>query len=169
MHIGILSDSHGDADATTRAIRLLTNHKAAFFFHCGDICGDNVLDALVGHPCLFVWGNCDQPTAITRRYVEKLDLTWPTVPVRTELAGKKIAVFHGHERAFADQAIYEQYDYIFYGHTHRYSDQRPGRCRLINPGALYRARPRTCALLDLLADKLTFLQLDTGKPISPDS
>jgi hypothetical protein len=35
-------------------------------------------------------------------------------------------------------------------------DRRNGRVRVINPGALYRASPKTVATLDLKADELRY-------------
>jgi predicted phosphodiesterase len=45
------------------------------------------------------------------------------------------------------------------GHSHVPSEQRSGRVRIINPGALYRAATKTVALLDLARDRLEFLTL----------
>ena len=156
MRVGIMSDSHGDVIATRMAVELLTEQGAEHFFHCGDLCGDDVLAELAGLPCTFVWGNCDDPSPLAKKFVESLGLSWPREPVRVELAGKRIAVYHGHERGF-DWAIEEDgLDYLFHGHTHQRADHRIGHCRVINPGALYRANPRTCACLDLEFDQLEF-------------
>lgn len=163
MRIGIMSDSHGDAVVTRRAIEMLSELGAEYFFHCGDVCGTNVLAELAGHPCTFVWGNCDDAAPSMRKYVEKIGLTWPEAPALITLDGKHIAVYHGHERGFNSAADNERLDYIFHGHTHRRADYRAGHCRVINPGALYRADPRTCAILDLVTDELEFLKVVNGK------
>ncbi len=162
MLIGILSDSHGDAAATASAVRLLEERGAEHLVHCGDLCGEGVLDELAGHRCTFVWGNCDSPGPTMKRYVQTLGLTWPEQPVLLKLAGKRIAVYHGHERSFASAAEQDAVDYVLYGHTHKYADRRVGRVRFINPGALYRARIKTMALLNLKNDTLKFFRLDTG-------
>lgn len=162
MLIGILSDSHGDAAATGAAVRLLEQLGAVHLVHCGDLCGEQVLDELAGHRCTFVWGNCDLPGPTLRRYVQRLGLPWPEAPVILEFDGKRIAVFHGHERMFAAAADRDDLDYVLYGHTHKYADRRIGRIRFINPGALYRARIKTVALLNLKTDQLEFLRLETG-------
>ena len=41
------------------------------------------------------------------------------------------------------------FDFIFHGHTHQAADRRVGKTRIINPGALHRARPKTFVVLDL--------------------
>ena len=164
MLIGILSDSHGDAAATADAVQLLEKNGAVHLVHCGDLCGEPVLDELAGHRCTFVWGNCDSPSPTMRKYVLALGLPWPEPPVILEFAGKRIAVFHGHERSFA-AADRDDLDYVLYGHTHKYADRRVGRIRFINPGALYRARIKTVALLNLKTDKLEFLRLESGSSV----
>ncbi len=164
--VGILSDSHGDAAATARAVAILTERGVVQLFHCGDICGEAVLDELAGHPCSFVWGNCDSPTPALNRYGERLGLCRLLPPQRIELAEKCIAVFHGHERGFDAAAGGDGLDYLFYGHTHRFGDHRVGNCRLINPGALYRAKPRTCATLNLATGELVIIRIDTGERVS---
>jgi hypothetical protein len=160
MIVGILSDSHGDAAMTRQAVDLLRERGAQALFHCGDICGESVLDALVGHQAWFVWGNCDVPDASMRGYVESIGLPWPSVPVRVELDGRRIAMLHGHEREFDRVARSGDVDYLLFGHTHVFEDRRMDRVRLINPGALHRARVKTVATLNLRTDALTFLTVE---------
>jgi hypothetical protein len=51
----------------------------------------------------------------------------------------------------------QMYDYLFHGHTHVVRDDRIGKLRIINPGALYRASRKTVALLNLTDDRLQYL------------
>ncbi len=162
MILGILSDSHGDAEATSRAVELLRGRGAELFIHCGDLCGTAVLDVLAGLNCRFVWGNCDHPDAAMKKYVRDIGLPMPEGDLTFELDGKSIAVFHGHEDSFPSAVESGRFDYVLHGHTHRYADTRVGRTRVINPGALYRARPHTVATLNVAADTVCFLRLDTG-------
>jgi uncharacterized protein len=163
MLLGIMSDSHGDAVITRRAIELLELRGAEKLIHCGDICSESVLDEFAGHDVTFVWGNCDSPSPQMRKYIESLGLKWPKVPVELEVEGKKIAVFHGHERQFESALESGQYDYVFYGHTHRFGDDRVGKTRMINPGALYRAAVKTVATFDPASGDLDFWRIDTGE------
>ncbi|MFQ5502786.1 MAG: metallophosphoesterase family protein [Phycisphaerae bacterium] len=165
MWVGILSDSHGDAVITAKAVSLLERHGAEHLFHCGDLCGEQVIDELAGHHCSFVWGNCDAPSPTLRRYVENLDLVWPELPVRVRLAGKQIALYHGHEPGFEAVSEESELDYCFHGHTHQYADYCENGCRFINPGALHRAEFHTVALLDPETGERTFLQVETGEVI----
>ena len=165
MLVGIMSDSHGDAAMTAKAVELLTQRGAKKLFHCGDICGQDVLAEFAGHDVVFVWGNCDEPAAAWRTYVTDLGLPWPEPPVRVEIGGKRIAVCHGHEKGFATVTDDPTLDYLFHGHTHRHADHRKGRCRVINPGALYRASIKTVATLDLLRNDLRFWCVETARQI----
>lgn len=169
MIVGILSDSHGDAIRTERAFALLEANGARKFFHCGDICGEGVLDVMAGRDCTFVWGNCDCESPLLTRYVKSIGLTPPKMPTRENHGGKTIVVFHGHEREFNTFLNEPNGDYVFHGHTHRPDDRRVGRCRVINPGALYRASVHTVALLDVINDELRLLDVDTARFIGRPS
>jgi len=159
MKLGIMSDNHGRMHAVRQARIELEQAGAEAIVHCGDIGGPDVLDELAGCTCWFVWGNMDDPAPSWRGHVEALGLPWPNGPLELHLAGKRLAVFHGHEPGFARAMRAAQYDYLIYGHTHRCADQQVGTMRVVNPGALHRAAARTVALLDLADDSLQFLDV----------
>ena len=160
MLVGIMSDSHGDAPAVKRAFALLDGLGAEAFFHCGDVGGQCVLDEFVGRRIWFVWGNSDWAAPGTNVFLKTAGLPIPQVPMLVTLAGKTIAMCHGHERAFVKLSHRPDYDYVFSGHTHRPSDVRAGHCRLINPGALNGVDDPTVATLDLERDLLDFRYLE---------
>ena len=160
MLIGVLSDSHGKALRVRSAIELFDRLRVDTIIHCGDIGGIAVFDEVAGRSFHFVWGNTDDPDAATRAYVATLGFTEPAeLPMLLELAGKKIAVFHGHETGFGKALRSHEYDYILHGHTHMARDERVGHARIINPGALHRARLHTVATLDPAADLVEFHEL----------
>lgn len=170
MIVGIMSDSHGDAALTAASLELLEAHGAEKFFHCGDICGDQVLAEMAGYDCIFTWGNCDDPTTTLRNFIETIGLPWPQRPIRIVLDGKRIALYHGHESDFESAQLEPGLDYIFYGHTHKCRDHRENGCRLINPGALKHVAAPTVALLDLETGKLRFFQVgvEDKEDLSPN-
>ena len=53
----------------------------------------------------------------------------------------------------------QKHDYLLQGHTHVRQDVRVGRTRVINPGALHRANPKTVALLNTSNDFVEFLEI----------
>ncbi len=159
MRLGILSDSHGRVQRVQEAVAALEAAGADALVHCGDIGNPEVLEALAGHTCWFVWGNVDTPMPTWRPQVEALGLHWPDGPVEFERDGKKVGVFHGHEREFEQALRAGKYDYLLRGHSHQREDYRSGPTRVINPGALYRAGTPSVAVLDLTTDRLDFLFL----------
>lgn len=170
MILGILSDTHGGAATTARAVDVLRSRGAEALIHCGDVGGEYVFDELIGWRCWFVWGNTDETSAAARRYAENLGLKPPqSAPTRLTLDDKRVVIYHGHEPGFQRLARrvtfgepldnggrIDNADYILFGHSHRATDRRAGRTRLVNPGALFRARTLTVATLDLSRDALDF-------------
>ena len=160
MLIGILSDSHGRHLLVRGAMALFDDLGVEHVIHCGDVGGNEVLDELVGKPCSFVWGNMDSPTGAQEAYLGAVGIAPPRgIPIRLTLGGKTFAVFHGHERGFEAAVASLDVDYILHGHTHAPRDETVGGKRIINPGALHRARRRTVATLDTAANRLTFYEV----------
>ena len=162
MLIGICSDTHGDGSTMRRALELFDRAGVERIIHCGDVGGQAVFDELVGRPAHFVWGNMDRPGAALRTYLETVGIPVPeAVPLRLDWSGRRIAVFHGHERGFARAPATLAVDYILHGHTHVARDERMGSIRVINPGGLRRARVKTVATLNLATDELSFHEVRT--------
>ena len=156
--VGLLSDTHDRAQATMAAVQLLVRGGAQFLIHCGDVGSEPILDHLAGVPAAFVFGNNDWDRRGLQRYAEQLDLRCLGDAGELELGGESFYVLHGDDGRAMRRALDEQrYDYLLHGHTHVKRDERVGRTRIINPGALHRAREKTVALLDTETDRLTFL------------
>ena len=157
MLIGIMSDSHGQELIVAAALRFFDSVGAEHVVHCGDVGGRAVLDRLIGRRCSWVWGNMDAGDDELRDCGAAAGCS----PLRLELDGKVLLVFHGHERG-VDQAVAEnEPDYVLHGHTHAARDQRVGHVRIINPGALHRASPKTIATLDTATDEVSFYAFDS--------
>ena len=160
MKLGIMSDSHGRVTEVRRALAVLDGAGAEVFVHCGDVGGLEVLEELAGRHCWFVWGNMDRPQPTWRTHPRVSELPWPRGQVEITLAGKRIAVCHGHEPGLRHIISCGKYDYVLHGHTHQREDYLVGPTRVVNPGALHRAALHTVAVLDLDNDRLEFLGLD---------
>ncbi|MEO6436842.1 MAG: YfcE family phosphodiesterase [Tepidisphaeraceae bacterium] len=157
MIIGILSDTHDRAAAMAAGIQTLRDAGATFFAHCGDIGSQACIDLLAGLPAAFVFGNTDWNRAPLARYAASIDVACYGAFGSLELYGKHIALLHGDDFRLRQRLIDEQqHDYLFQGHTHIKDDRRIGRMRLINPGALHRAKEKTVATLDTAAEALRF-------------
>jgi putative phosphoesterase len=161
MKLGILSDTHGRADAARRAVALLEAGGAEHLVHCGDVGAEAVLDCLLGLPALFVFGNCDYDREALERHARIIGVRCGGRLATLEMAGRRIAITHGDDTGTVLQLLEsQQYDYVLVGHTHRPLDRPAGRTRLINPGALHRAHPRTVALLNLDDGMLDVIEVE---------
>jgi hypothetical protein len=105
-----------------------------------------------------VWGNNDWDRASLSRYAAELGLQCHNDFADLEFSGKKIAVTHGDDPKLIHRAMDgSQYDYLFLGHTHIPANQKSGRLRIVNPGALHRAAKKTVAIVDLANDTVRHL------------
>lgn len=160
MLLALLSDTHDNEAATRAALALLKPHKPDAYLHAGDLVSPSMLGLFAGLRFHFVFGNneWDLTTLKTRALAEGLfchehvaDLTFD---------GKRLAVVHGHESGRLERLSHSgDYAYVIHGHTHVRKDVRIGTTRIINPGALQRARVKSVALLDVVGDDLRFLDL----------
>jgi putative phosphoesterase len=160
MKIGILSDTHDQLDRTQRAVRALQAAGAEALIHCGDLTRPKIVTACAVLPCHFVFGNNDVDDVPSLRAAmaeaEAVCLEWGGT---VTLAGKRLAVTHGHITAHVRRLLAEQPEYLCTGHSHIAHDWRDGPTRRINPGALYRAAEYSVAVLDLATDTLEFIPI----------
>ena len=109
----------------------------------------------------FVFGNNDIDRHGLQKKCDVLGFGVIADQLRLSVEGKDILVLHGTRNSVVDQEIDSQvYDYVFHGHTHLRRDEKIGRTRVVNPGALYQTTIYSIATLDLLTDTLAFYQVD---------
>jgi predicted phosphodiesterase len=60
-----------------------------------------------------------------------------------------------------ERAIAEGARYLCHGHTHRQADDRQGSTRVLNPGALFRAKTYSVGLLDTEADRFDLIDVSS--------
>jgi putative phosphoesterase len=143
-----------------KAVALFDRLGVELLIHCGDVGDIDVFDELAGRPCRFVWGNMDSPAGPVRAYLQTLGIPVPSKGgTAFEADGKWFMVFHGHEPEFGQAIQRGDADYIFHGHTHDACDERVNGVRVINPGALHRASPKTVATLDTARDEVRFHEI----------
>ena len=161
MLVGVMSDTHGRRRAARAAMKRFAQLNVEYVIHCGDVGGIEVFSELLALPCTFVWGNTDFPEQGVHAFLNSVGLRTPgKPPARLTLDGKRFAVFHGHESGFSRAVNALDVDYLLHGHTHVARDERTGRVRIINPGALHRAHPKSVATLHTRTDTLTFHEID---------
>lgn len=159
MRLGILSDSHGRHEMTRRAVARLRERGAEVFVHLGDIETERVLEELAGLDAHVVFGNTDWNLESLASTARHLDLRVDHPAGRLRDNGRVVAFTHGDRPSLIDQALAEGVDYLLHGHTHKVRDERVGATRVINPGALFRARRYTAAYLDTEADRLEIIEI----------
>ena len=159
--VGILSDTHDRVAAARAAVDLLRQGGAEYYVHCGDVGSELVLDVLVGLPAAFVFGNNDWDRRGLERYAAAVHVSCLGHAGELELGGKLFHVQHGDDaRAMRAALDSQRFDYLLHGHSHLTRDERVGRTRIVNPGALHRAREKTVALLDTATDELKLITVN---------
>ena len=158
MLLGILSDTHDRVARTAAAIDLLRAAGAEALVHCGDFTSPAIVELLAGLPSYVVFGNNDsvRVRALEQAAAEVGAMSFGAGDLIT-LAGRTLAVTHGHLAAETRRLLALEPDYLLTGHSHCRHDTREGRTRRINPGALHRTRTFTVALLNLASDEVRFL------------
>jgi len=149
MRIAILSDTHSRLTTVERAVALVRSHGVTTVLHCGDIEDPSAVPPFVGLDAHFVYGNCDGDREGLRRAIADAGLRLHEPFGHLELEGVSLAFTHGDDGRLLRELENSDFDFVFYGHTHVAREHRTGTTRVINPGALHRARPKTFLLLDL--------------------
>jgi hypothetical protein len=166
--IGILSDSHGHADTTARAVAALERAGATLLLHLGDVETEAVIDELAGRNARMVFGNCDFDLQDLTRHAERMGVAVDHPLGEVVVEGRRIAFTHGHVTRLMTEALQRHPDYLLHGHTHRLRDERVDGVRVINPGALFRAAEYTAAMLDPVRDRLRILRIEPPSPREPE-
>jgi len=161
MLLALLSDTHDNVRSTKAALELLAPHQPAAYLHAGDLVAPDMLAHFAGlGPFHFVFGNNEYDHAAIRSLALSLDLHCHGDAADLTFAGKRVALLHGHDGALLNKlARSGDYAYVIHGHTHVRQDLRINGTRIINPGALHRAKIKSVALLNVATDELRFLEL----------
>ncbi|MEL7237651.1 MAG: metallophosphoesterase family protein [Planctomycetota bacterium] len=167
--LGILSDTHGHAANAAAGLAVLQEAGATTFAHCGDVgdgeSGRAVCDVLAGTDCRLVPGNNDWDYRDLASYARDLELQPMDALGEFTVAGRSFALTHGDDHHLLRQLLARPLDYLLTGHSHEPHDRPAGQDgradgpRWINPGALWRAKPKTVATLIVETGKLTHLQV----------
>ncbi len=155
MRIGVVSDTHDRHEAVAEAVRLLGEQRVELILHCGDIESPETIRVFRPIPTHFVFGNWDKDRSKLSAAIKEIGGTYYDSFGSLQLAGKRLAWVHSHERHHLRQLENADFfDYVFYGHTHVREQHRTGRTLVANPGALFRANPKTCIVLDLVSGEI---------------
>ena len=157
MHIGLISDSHGNSSALRRAADFFSK-RANIIIHCGDVTAPRHLEKLLAGqiPVHLVRGNCDRDLRGFKRAAYSHNLIFHDRAGWLEADGVKIGFTHGDSSAIFYSLLNRKPDYLIQGHSHERTDNRNDGTRIINPGAA----SSSVALLDTESGKLEFHDLN---------
>ncbi len=157
VKICLVSDTHENLPLIRKAVPMIAALRPDLVIHCGDIISPPTVQEFAGLPMRFVFGNNDGEREGLVKKCEALGFGKIEDELILCLDDKDIYVNHGTRPSFLDAVIDSQvYDYVFHGHTHRRRDERIGRTRVVNPGALYQASLYGFASLDLISGSVQF-------------
>ena len=156
--LGLLADTHGRAERTTAALDRLLEAGATTILHLGDVGGERVIDRLAGLPVHLLFGNVDEERSLAS-YAIALELRPHHPAVRFRMGGRRIIATHGHLASVVEDAHEAGPDYLLHGHTHVVRDETIDGVRVLNPGAVHRAKVHTVATLEPASGRFTILEL----------
>lgn len=163
MRIGLVSDTHNDQGRLRRALEQLRLASIDVVLHAGDVAGGRILRLCAGFEVWVARGNMDHDPMLFRISQEMFGPGHYRNSHTLSLNGAAVALIHSPDSPTARAWISsEAYDYVVHGHTHQPRDERVGRTRIINPGALSNPRgsyPPSFAILDLATGELTRVAL----------
>ncbi len=163
MRIGVISDTHDRHEVVADAVRLLGEQKVELVLHCGDIETPETVALFKPLPTHFVFGNWDKEKGKLVAAIREIGGQAHDAFGAMELAGKRIAWCHSHDRhQFHELEHCNYFDYLFYGHTHVREQHRTGKTLVANPGALFRANPKTCVVLDIVSGEFKPIIIPTA-------
>jgi hypothetical protein len=161
MLLGVVSDTHGQASHTLRAVRMLESLKVAEVLHCGDIGSSDIVAMFAALPTHFVFGNVDYDRDRLRQLIQAAGQECCDQFGSLRLEQQEIAFLHGDDSRRLKQTIEEDRgQLVCHGHTHVSRIERIGQTLVLNPGAVYRARPHSIAVVELPARRATIVPLD---------
>jgi putative phosphoesterase len=164
MKIAIVSDTHSRYANFQAALAAIKKRRVTTVLHCGDIEDAATVRLFAGLDAHFVFGNCDYDMESLRCAMTEIGATSHEHWGHLEVAGRKLAFMHGDNKALMQEVeASEHFDYLFYGHTHVAAERRTGPTRIINPGALHRAKPKTFVILDLATGAVETIPISTSE------
>src|SRR5688500_11642159 len=161
MLLGVVSDTHGHVPNTTRAVRMLESLRVAEVIHCGDVGSSDIVAMFAAWPTHFVFGNVDYDRPTLQKAIAAAGQQCHDLFGSLRLEQQEIAFLHGDDNRRLKQTIEEgRWQLVCHGHTHVSRVVRIGQTLVLNPGAVYRARPHSIAVVELPALTATIVPLD---------
>lgn len=149
--IGIMSDSHENMEAISRAVSFFNQKNVERVLHAGDIISPSTWHEFrhLNCPMDLVFGNNDRQKEYLKDKFRGKG-TFYGFRMEKKIEGKLILMVHEPYRIHSKEAS-QKYDCIIFGHTHETLIQHKGKTLIINPGETcgWTTGHSTVALLDL--------------------
>ena len=131
MKIGIISDTHDNLNAISKAVKLFNDQEVEIVLHAGDFCSPFTLMILKELNCklIGVFGNNDGDKLMLKKMSDGNIFKSPHT---INLDDKKVII--SHELPLEALIKSQYYDLIVYGHSHNVDSRIVDRTIVINPG-----------------------------------
>jgi putative phosphoesterase len=158
MKLAIISDTHDNLATLDKFLAYVKQNPTQAIVHCGDIASGETLKHLAEGFDRHIWavlGNMDYEESVQNEAKALADkVTLFKSFGHAVFDDLKIGFCHSPEAA-KSRCQNQEFDYVFYGHTHKPWVEKINGCTLANPGTLagmfYQA---TFAVLDTETRKL---------------
>jgi predicted phosphodiesterase len=163
VKVGVVADTLDNRNG----FKLLLDHflvgGARWLFHCGGFGSAALVDLLKPWQVYVVAGDKERNRAAIEVALQKARLqSFLSSSLTTTVEDIRVGLCRGDDMTLVNRwAKSGEFDYIFYGHTLRRSDNYLGRTRVINPGALGgpRYQPRSGCLIDLASGEAKTIEI----------
>jgi putative phosphoesterase len=156
----VISDSHDALASVDAAVARIRDAGIEHVVHCGDIVSPEVVHLLAGVRADWLLGNCDtKPAALAAAIGSHRDHALHGWSLVLELGGLDVGFTHGHLPAVVGDLLRRGCRWVVHGHSHQIRDEVIDGVRFLNPGALYRARPRSFMVIDPETSRVTWERL----------
>lgn len=153
MKILVISDSHGNIANLKHVLGFAVASNLDGIIHCGDWDNIEAVKTVLEYkiPLYSVLGNADIDASLSEKLKvesQKFDEKF----LKFELGGRKIGIIHNVNQLISNT---ESLGIVFYGDTHRQSDEIRNGVRVVNPGAL--EKDISFAVYDTDTDKVELI------------
>ncbi|OGF26535.1 hypothetical protein A2477_00320 [Candidatus Falkowbacteria bacterium RIFOXYC2_FULL_47_12] len=139
MKIAIISDTHDNVPNLEKALVWMNKNNIEQIIHCGDLCAPSMIKEILAPSFVgqihMVFGNVEDRELMPKVAGQFKNVRHYGDQGEIEIDNKKIAFVH-FPREAKELAQSGNYDFVFYGHTHKPWTEKVGKTELLNPGTL---------------------------------
>jgi len=163
MKIGLMSDSHDAVHLVEKAVKVFLHFECQYLFHAGDFVSPfafQKMECFPG-PVYSVFGNNEGEKPIIRQIASNFpEWVLEDEILETKIGTCRIAMKH-RDKGVRSLAHSGDFDYVFYGHTHRVDVSFERNVHIVNPGETcgYLTGNPTVSVIDLDQGHVEILRL----------